>query len=82
MQHRNKGGGAYVTDTEKLREKITDSGMTIVAICRKTGIKRETLYNKMSNKSEFLASEMAALSDVLRLTVDERDAIFFAKQVE
>lgn len=71
-----------MTNTDLLREKIEDSGMTVVAIAKKAGIKRETLYNKMSGRSEFTASEMVALSRVLRLTMEERDAIFFAQMVE
>lgn len=71
-----------MTNTELLKKKIEDSGMTMVAIAKKTGIKRETLYNKLSGRSEFTASEMVALSQVLRLTMEDRDAIFFAQMVE
>lgn len=70
-----------MTDVEKLREKISDSGLTITAISRKTGILRETLYNKVSGVSEFKASEIAAISKVLQLSQEERDAIFFAQIV-
>ena len=66
-----------MTNSELLKEKIEESGMTMVAIARKTGIKRETLYNKLSGKSEFTASEIVAMSKVLRLSVEEREAIFF-----
>lgn len=71
-----------MTNLELLKEKIEESGMTMVAIARKTGIKRETLYNKLSGKSEFTASEIVAMSKVLRLSVEEREAIFFAAMVE
>lgn len=71
-----------MTNSELLKEKIEESGMTMVAIARKTGIKRETLYNKLSGKSEFTASEIVAVSKVLRLSVEEREAIFFAAMVE
>lgn len=71
-----------MTNSELLKEKIEESGMTMVAIARKTGIKRETLYNKLSGKSEFTASEIVAMSKVLRLSVEEREAIFFAAMVE
>ena len=71
-----------MTNSELLKEKIEESGMTMVAIAKKTGIKRETLYNKLSGKSEFTASEIVAMSKVLRLSVEEREAIFFAAMVE
>lgn len=71
-----------MTDLKALRERMTDSGMTVKAIAMKSGILRETLYNRLNGKSEFSASEMLSLSDVLRLSPEERDAIFFAREVE
>lgn len=60
-----------------LEKRIDDSGMTMVAIAEKTGILRETLYNKLKGTSEFKASEIASISRVLGLSSHERDAIFF-----
>lgn len=71
-----------MTDFELLKNKIAESGMTMVAIAEKTGISRETIYNRFKGVGEFTASEMVALSDVLRLTNRERDRIFFARKVE
>ena len=65
-----------------LKGKIEDSGMTMVAISQKSGILRETLYNRLNGKGEFNASEMMALSKVLHLSNSDRDAIFFASEVE
>lgn len=36
-----------MTDVEKLKEKIRDTGLTMTAIGRRTGMTRETLYNKI-----------------------------------
>ncbi len=60
-----------------LEKRMKDSGMTIVAIAEKAGILRETLYNKLKGLSEFKASEITALSNVLNLSSKERDKIFF-----
>lgn len=60
-----------------LREKIEESGMTMVAISTKSGILRETLYNRLSGKGEFLASEIVGLTRVLKLSKADRDKIFF-----
>lgn len=70
-----------MTNYELLKEKIKDSGMTMVAIARKSGILRETLYNRLNGKGEFNASEMVALSKTLNLSNTERDAIFFGETV-
>lgn len=75
-------GGEILTDCIELRKRIKDSGMTMVAVAKKTGILRETLYNRLNGKGEFNASEMMALSSVLGLSNDERDSIFFAELVE
>ena len=69
-------GGDVVTDLELLKEKIKDSGMTITAIAQKSGILRETLYNRMSGKGEFTASEIVSLTRALKLSRPERDKIF------
>lgn len=65
-------------DVEALRSKMNESGMTIVNIAKKTGILRETLYNRLNGRGEFTASEIIALSEVLHLTKKERDDIFLS----
>lgn len=60
---------------ELLKEKISDSGMTITSIADKSGILRETLYNRMKS-GNFYASEITALTKVLHLSRKERDEIF------
>lgn len=62
-----------------LNNRIKDSGMTVVSIAEKTGVSRETLYNQLNGTVDFKASEILSISDVLRLSVKERDEIFFAR---
>jgi predicted transcriptional regulator len=61
-----------------LRDHIEESGMTITAIARKSGISRQTMYNRIYGKSEFKASEIVAICKVMHLTDKERDLIFFS----
>lgn len=63
-------------DIKMLKDKITDSGMTVKAIAEKSGILRETLYNRLKGVGEFTASEIVSLSNVLNLSQTERDDIF------
>jgi DNA-binding phage protein len=70
-----------MTDTRRLKEKMDDSGMTVVAIAKKSGIMRETLYNRLNGRGEFTASEIVALTRVLRLTPEERDEIFLQEML-
>ena len=66
-----------MTDVAALRKCIEDRGMSITFVAGKTGILRETLYNRMKT-GDFKISEISALSRVLNLSRDERDDIFFA----
>ena len=70
-----KGGDNKVANVELLKEKMHDSGMTVSAIADKSGILRETLYNRMKS-GNFYASEIVSLTRVLRLSRKERDEIF------
>ena len=60
-----------------LREMIDDSGMTMTAIAQKSGILRETLYNRLDGRGEFKVSEISALCKALHMSDRERDSIFF-----
>lgn len=64
---------------ELLKEKISDSGMTIKAITEKSGMDRVTFYNRLKGVGEFTASEIVGLSDTLRLTNAEREDIFLRR---
>lgn len=70
-----------MTNTALLDQKIKESGMTVVAIADKLGIDRVTFYNRKNNKinSEFTASDIVKLTEILHLTKSERDRIFFSK---
>ena len=71
-----------MVDIELLKQKIDNSGMTIVAISNKSGMLRETLYNRLNGLGEFKASEIVGISNALHLSTKERDKIFFANQVQ
>lgn len=71
-----------MVDFELLNKKIHDSGMTMVAVAAKSGFLRETLYKKLNGSTEFKASEILRLSNVLGLSVYERNQIFFAEDDE
>lgn len=61
-----------------LREKIDESGMTVLAISEKSGIDRATIYNRLNNRGEWKASEIVSLAEVLRLSKAEREKIFLS----
>lgn len=69
-----------MTDVLALKKRIEDSGMTFTSVAEKSGILRETLYNRMKT-GDFKLSEICALSSVLQLNRDERDDIFLRMKV-
>jgi DNA-binding phage protein len=71
-----------MVDLHLLKKTISDHGVNIVSIAEKMGISREGLYKKLSGETEFKASEIEKMTAALRLSKEERDAIFFALEVE
>lgn len=67
-----------MTNSKMLRDKIRDSGYRISFIASKLGISYQAFLNKINNESEFKAREILILFDLLSLTTEERDSIFFA----
>lgn len=65
-----------MADIELLKNKIKSSGMTMSSVAKKSGIVRETLYNRLNGIGEFTASEIVGLSKTLRLSAEERDQTF------
>ena len=72
-----------MTNTERLKEIISRSGIKLDAILNATGIKSyATLRGRINNETEFTASEIQAIAGLLRMTPEERDEIFFATHAE
>ena len=69
-----------MTNTELLEERIKKSGYQKNFIAKTLGLTPYGLALKISNKSEFKASEIEALSDLLGIdSWEDRSAIFFAE---
>ena len=71
-----------MTNSILLNYKIKVSGYRLGFLAEKLGLSRAGLYNKINNKTEFLASEIQALSDLLNLDAKDREDIFFDEKVD
>lgn len=72
-----------MTNSEMLESIIRESGIKRSAILKATGIKAySTLRDKIWNRTEFTASEILRLCEILHLSNDQREAIFFAVDAE
>lgn len=66
-----------MTNTIELDVAIRRAGLTKRAVAARLGITETSLYQKINNRTEFKASEVALLRDLLK--IDNVDDIFFAK---
>ena len=71
-----------MTNTEKLREKIAQSGYKITFIAMKCGLTYQGFLNKLNNESDFRSVEILVLRELLNIPCEEADSIFFAKDVD
>ena len=68
-----------MADIALLKERITESGMTMVNIAKRAKMCRVTLYNRLNGKGEFTAPEIVGLTGALNLSKADREKIFFPK---
>ena len=71
-----------MTNTSLLKKKIDDSGYKLRFIAKQLGITYQAFLKKINNETEFKASEIAILKDLLKLTDEELKKIFFAVNVD
>ncbi len=73
-----------MTNTKALEEIIDKSGYKKSYIAKVIGLKSTFgLSKKIRNESEFKATEINALCELLGITsLEEKDRIFFAKEVD
>jgi len=71
-----------MVDLNMLNTAIKESGLRRDYIADRLGITRVSLYNKLEGVTEFTASELAGMKDVLHLTQAVFRRIFFASESE
>jgi hypothetical protein len=71
-----------MTDTLELDIAIKRASLNRGQVAKYLGLTMTTLFNKMHNKVEFKASEIAKIKALLNLSNDQRDRIFFNFDVD
>lgn len=66
-----------MTNTKLLKKKIDLSGYKMKYIAAQLGITYYGLAKKVNNETEFKASEIQILCDLLNVTGEEKEEIFF-----
>lgn len=67
-----------MTDTNMLKKEIARSGLKYKYVAEQLGLTPYGLQKKIKNMTEFKASEIRSLTEILGLTNEKRDRIFFA----
>ena len=65
-------------DILALRECINESGMTVIAFCNKSGMTKQTFYNKLKNPDKFTVGEVDGMASALRMNALQKRRIFLA----
>lgn len=69
-----------MADTNLLKDKIAASGIKLGHIASEMSLSRSGLWKKLTGDSEFRTSEITKLCEILRLSDEERNNIFFPGQ--
>lgn len=64
-----------------LKAKIIERGISPIILCNSLGICEATFYRKLARNGDFSRFEIGKIVEVLNLSCDERDNIFFAQEL-
>lgn len=71
-----------MTNTKELEIELIRKDISKQKVADVLNISLSCLYNKLSNKAEFKASEIYKIAKLLDLTPSQKESIFFAQGVE
>lgn len=64
-------------DSNKLKGKIAEAGLTQRELAKKAGMSENSLYNKINGRRDFGAREIVAICEILNITDNEQKALIF-----
>ena len=70
-----------MTNGQMLEQAIQANGYKMNYISKKLNISYRAFYNKLKGNTEFKASEIVRLTELLKLTSEQRDMIFLCPSV-
>lgn len=69
-----------MTDTQKLKEVISMSGLKYKFLAESLGLTPYGLMNKIENRTEFKASEISVLCDILGIaSLEDKEKLFYRR---
>lgn len=67
-----------MTDEAELRVRIGERGLKLKFVAGVCGLSYQGFLNKLTNVSEFTASEILTLRELLGLSAEDAEGIFFS----
>lgn len=80
MINNQQGGDEKMTNTVELEVAIKRAGITKRELAGRLGLSEMGLYKKINNITEFKASEIYKICNILSIEDRKRDLIFFNKK--
>lgn len=74
-------GGITVFNQNLLKAKMVEKGISALKLSNEIGVCEATFYRKLSRNGDFSRFEIGKIADVLKLSIEERDVIFFAQKL-
>lgn len=68
-------------DCKEFRAAIARAGVSKRDIAARLGVSEQAFYNKLNGRAEFKNSEIIKLSEMLGLSMDDVNLIFFSNSV-
>ena len=65
-----------MTNTNKLKAKIVENGLTMAMLAEKTNMSKASMSQKINNKFSFSQSDIRAITELLELSGEEIREIF------
>lgn len=75
-------GGLKMTNYAKLKGLMVERGLEVNKLAIELGISRQATSDKINGKSKISLTDAQVISKALKMTSEERDAIFFAECVQ
>ncbi|MBR5299832.1 MAG: helix-turn-helix transcriptional regulator [Bacteroidales bacterium] len=66
----------------KLRGLMTEKGLEVGELAKILNLSRQSVSDKINGRRPISLTEAADISDSLNMSMEDRDAIFFAKNVK
>ena len=67
-----------MVDILKLKGKIVEKGFNVERLAKSTEVSKHVLYQRLKKSEDFTVKEVVAIANVLDLSGEELNAIFFS----